>query len=110
MDGPARVKALTKFGSVFVIPGKMIGACTHILGTACVKARGLRTLEGVAGMMVDDFAIAEAVAAASEIEGGVLQHAVTEFGQAESLHSKMNAVDKAKSLVKSGSSVGASKG
>lgn len=59
LDGPGRLKAVTKFCSDLYIPGKITHACCYMLSGLCARARGVRTLEGAAAMMVDEFGLAE---------------------------------------------------
>ena len=45
LDGPGRVKALTRFGADFIIPDKIIAACGHVV--AGVNSHGKRLLADV---------------------------------------------------------------
>lgn len=93
MDGPQRVKALTKFGSDFVIPGKIIGACAHVLGGVCKSVKGLRKLEGAATILGEDFGLLETFELAVEGANNLAKEEgaaeiLSEFLEAENYLSK----------------------
>lgn len=92
MDGPDRVKAITKFGADFYVPGKITKAALGMFGVVCVQAKEMRTIEGVASMFGDDAAVSQAVQSAAEIEQGVAEQILNEFIQAETQIAKANRV------------------
>lgn len=96
MDGPARVKALTKFGADFVVPGKIIGACAYLLGGACSRAKGLRNIKNAMSMLVEDLGAEQALEYAVESVGkianeeGAFTEITAEFLEVENQLSKVN--------------------
>jgi len=91
LDGPGKLKAMTKFGADFYIPVKITHACGYLFSGLCSRARGAGTLEGAASMMADEFGVVEAfeeLAAKAEqlepaVEQGVVKQTTVEFMQAE---------------------------
>jgi len=91
LDGPGKLQAMTKFGADFYIPVKITHACGYLLSGLCSRSQGVRTLEGAAAMMTDEFGVVdtfeELVAKAEQlepaIEQGVVKQSNAEFMQAE---------------------------
>ncbi len=100
LDGPGKLKAMTKFGADFYIPVKITHACGYLLSGLCSRSQGVRTLEGAAAMMADEFGVVEAfeeLAAKAEqlepaIEQGVVKQTTAEFMQAENKLSSMGII------------------
>lgn len=98
MDGPARVKAITKFGADFVIPGKITSACARLLGGVCVQARELRKIENVMSILWEDLRAEQAFEFAAQGAGkivheeGAFTEILTEFFEAENQLSKASQI------------------
>jgi hypothetical protein len=91
MDGPERVRALTKFGADFCIPGKIMHACGQILAVGASQARGIRTMSGCMGMLAEEYGVQGAIGELMHdtqqlqvaVEQGIAQETATQFMQTE---------------------------
>ena len=92
LDGPGRIQALSKFGADFFIPGKIIGACGHLLGGLYSGAKNVCSFERIASMLPEQLRAAQMI---EKIEERVGKQILQEFMEAESSY------DKAKNGIKS---------
>ncbi|MBM17508.1 MAG: hypothetical protein CL947_00385 [Epsilonproteobacteria bacterium] len=91
-DGPARVKAITKFGTDFYLPAKLTHAVGYLIGGISSRARGMRSLEGVSSLFDESLITAETAEKIREIEvvieQGFTQKVAAEFMEADSTIAK----------------------
>ncbi|MBM17807.1 MAG: hypothetical protein CL947_01910, partial [Epsilonproteobacteria bacterium] len=91
-DGPARVKAITKFGTDFYLPAKLTHAIGYLIGGISSRARGMRILEGVSSLLDESLITAETAEKIREIEiaaeQGFTQKVAAEFMEADSTIAK----------------------